>query len=185
MSSFVVWIQGEQVIAVPSRARIYSHQHERYKGSSNPQVGKIINIILFNIARRTNRITSILPKPEIPPTTLTSSIRKKTTTPFQQNLHAMSSHTHRKPCNSQGIPSAHRPSPDQPIAGPDNPHGNTLGRCHEKYVRRPNRQRRQDPPEPTTAPRPDFPRPGPDQPAPGAPTNHHEPAPTEDPALPG
>ena len=96
----------------------------------------------------------------------------------------MSSHTHRKPYNSQGITGAHGPVLNQPVAGPENPHGNSSVRHHEKYVRRSNRQRRQDHPEPTTAPRPDFPGPGLDQPAIGTHIPLPGPAPAEDPALP-
>ena len=96
----------------------------------------------------------------------------------------MSLHTHRKSCNPQGIRGAHGPVPNQPIAGPENPHGNTLGRDHENLLRRRNQARRQDRPEPIPAPRPDILRHSPDQPATGTPSNYHGPGPAEDPTLP-
>lgn len=96
----------------------------------------------------------------------------------------MSLQAHRKPCNPQGIRGAHGPVPNQPVAGPENPHGNTSGRNHEMFVRRQKQQRRQYPPEPVPAPRPDVARPGPDQPVAVTPQYNHGPTPAEDPILP-
>ena len=92
-------------------------------------------------------------------------------------------YTHRKTYNPQAIQGAHGPVPNQPIAGPENPHGNTSGRHHEIFVRRQNHQRRQAAPEETPILRLDFTRPGHDQPGDGL-AIRQGPAPAEDPARP-